>query len=1009
MDDIKTMLFEEAKHRTGLDVKPIKDFLFNESMTRTGGDVKEIKKILLKEALSQLESPARTLEDIIKENILLDNILHLASIKEGMAALTGSSYYQGASNISVQEFPYEEHKRIQGIKKKVSEKFAPLLLQRFRTQKKWTKIDLSELGIEPFYIRLAFRKHLLPQENKDQILNELESLAPGLSELTKDFDAKDIPVLPYFNQHCKQGGPGKKNAKATSKYFEAAKSWATGVQSMMQAPVPTAAGQPNFLAQNPRLKEYWDRMVATMEKDKNFLPFYEVLWRSTYENAVRVPVEQMGDVKERSSLLWATHYVENNEKQTLYRESMEDSDNVKKAWEDFVSGQIEAEMKEKYGDEPDDKIKVLYQNKAKQMTDKIWNIFGVIPPYVRNMNMKLNPENVALLNEYLSKLDESIQPGVAGKLNSPGATLPPYDRLTLDDLKMLLTFLKASSNELPGDIRFNASPIKWPNGIDFEHIYPPVSFAGGEYELDVDRGNMGTNYLRHHGLKLLASDGPLTGKADQIDQIYAALAGSDHKVMASHTSADNLLLFLQSLSEKGDWELSSNISTPQISQIKHNYGVEADAILKFMSNLQGSKTTQLNEQMMTYGPALYKRMTDLGDDGVARGYKLAKILDIIHHTILKNLPDAIYGVSGRNYSTGGVSGELMLAVKYAYSVEPMTDIAGGKKENYDALKAIEETMPPGGRAEQVRKTHHYEKIPEGETLTMAPEKTPMTPQGDARIVPELSYFVGQKTGKILRPTKGSQIYNTLEEALSFIISKYPQCEDFINEKLNLLGLRMDYATQQIRDAVYQAINLAQAQINQETGGLMGESGQTIEQEKAQLDQEMESTKSILKKEDKNYAKYMAEEPEAEETLLDMGAMEDEYLMEQIGQKNQIAKAVVEVLLNSNRYDLLAKLYKTQYVGKKIEDTLATGMSIDQFFQWVESPEFPYYPGTATPEQLDELSPGEAVPPPGFNIGGKESSTVSRLVKLANYFDKKGHTKIANKIDLLIAKLGEEEE
>lgn len=631
--------------------KDIKDFLLKEAADHLGLEVSlrdPTKDLLLKEAESRVKQPVFIKEAAIKEEMLSDALLQLAFSedenleKEAMAALTGSSYYAGATNVEVYEFPEEEKSRISAIKKNIKERFQHLLQTRLKDQGgKWTKIDLGQLGIDPFYVRLRFVKHLLPA-NSDPVLKELEDAAPGFSELAKHFDEVNLSVAPYENRTLRQGPRDAQNPNLV----EPAKKWFTRMLAPFYAPASNELGI-NFPTLNPLLKNYWTGLLEYSEDNNAIPPFSQNIQASSYSSAIKVPWERREQVKNPNSLIWAIHYLENKEGHSLYKSFPEGSENAYQAWKTFVNSIYNARMKEIEGENPSSKTQLRYQQKANYVTDKVWNVYGVIPPDVRNIEKKLNTSQVNALNEYLKKINGvEIQSGEWGakgkptKLNAPGRRLPPYDRLSSDELHLLLDFF-GTGETTPAEIRVNASPRLWPNGLDLHHIYPPVTYDY-EYGLDYDRGNFGTNHLRHSLTTIIDI---LDNKANEIHTVYDQLKNnSDHPIMKSHTAADNLLFFFQNLPT-----MPINAAMPE-SEIPSSDDVEGSMAARFVSQLLGNdKTPTLNKNVLTQGKYLFKKMLSKEEDNIPLGYKLAKITDYLLYTIFDNIEDPTFPGVSRNY------------------------------------------------------------------------------------------------------------------------------------------------------------------------------------------------------------------------------------------------------------------------------------------------------------------------------------------------------------------------
>lgn len=835
----------------------------------------EIKDILLKEASERIYI---TKELDIKNALLNDAIMHIASAethiasvdKSAMAAQMGSSYYRLASNVEVTEFPEEEHSKIKQIKKEIMDNFAPLLIQRIKSQGKWVKVDLSELlgGDTPFYIRLQFKKHILPMENKEQIVNELEGLAPEFSQLVETLEEMDLAPVPYYNIQCEKS------------YKDPAVQLTQKMLSELAAPVSTG-WTGNFVTQQPNLKGYWERMNQEMSDPdpKKFPPLYRTIGASTYSTALRWPAEKIDQIPDMNTLLQGVYFAETNENNSLYSASPQDQKEKKAQWEAFVFSQI-LPSGEKQSPQDEDKAKILARQKAQVVAERVWKVFGEVPPEKRDIKASVG----------------------RGKLEAP------YNQFHQNDIRMLLKFLKVPQ------IRFTSTPRARPNGLDMGHIYPPVNFnaESNTYGLDYIRGNCGLKQLKLNLPKFMSL---ATNARKQINDIYERLAAQkDHPVMQSHTGADNFLFMLQNLPNMQ----MTTFSPDYDDKIKKQYGSAAPSILNFVRGMLGSlKATKKDADVLNQGPNLFAELVNPTGNGVCFGYQIAKILDVLQYTILKNLPDPVYKVRGRNYATGGISGELMLAVEYAYGVVPNTDIAGGNQESIRALEQAPRPMS-GVSPDMVRKTHHYQRFEGTEQFPQMEKKPVYVEQGDAKLAPQIAYIVTHKTGGThSRPQKGKN-FETLEAAMAYMQGLYPQAEgamETLQQKLYLISLRMDLATKEIRSIVEEAIKLKQAEINEVLGtGIMSETGQDIDESLADLGKEVSSIKEEVQEYDPN---YVVEEGHPHHQSV-------AGLVKEVGQGiPQAAKIVVQLLATENE-EIAEYLKENGYKGQFLVDIYNAG-------------------------------------------------------------------------------------
>jgi len=933
----------------------IKDILFKEACQRTEPDIKEI---LLKEACTKTESfdiQPMIKEAEAKEAILSDGLLHIAYLdKESMGAYGGCTRYRAAVNLTVDECPIEDHKRLQLIKENIAENFAPLLIQRLNTESGMIIIDLTkDLKIDPNYLRLVFTKHLLPIDSADTVKDELDQMAPGFSKLVDMLDNIGCPALPYYSKKCVEGGPGASQQKM---YYPKIKEWAEKINSQLMA----AQGQNDFLKQNPSLKAYWQRFLFDLEKMPDTFP---PVFQRLASGAIKYPMSKLWDVNSRDELLWAVHHTEEDNYNGMYSPNEKESQNKKEEWTKFVTNYF----KPKIDAEEDIKRKAILIKKQSSVIEKVWNIFGTIPQSQRNLSDLIKAQS---------------------KRSYP-KDVEMYKQLTQEELKLLLTFLKAP------ELRFHAQPIKRPNGFDMPHIYPPMLYGKGAFTLDPEQGNMGLKFMSAHMDVLAGQASILEKQSELIDSIYSEMQknASDHPIMKSHTSADNLLFFMQSLQQNG---MPSTLSEyPDfVAQIKQTYGPQADQVLKFVGNLLGRvRGPDIQNNILQYGPKLHNLTTKQGADGAMLGYKLGKILDMLDYVVLKYLPEeefAIYKVKDRNYSHAGVSGQIFVGVRGAYRVD-IKDIAAGKEENKELL---EYNKPTGAEYGMVSKTHL--PVPGEQSLPQMESAPVYNEWGKAKITSKAEYVLTQSSRAMSSTATQGTLrtlgrFDSLEEALSALQSAYPDAQKFIEDRLNLIGQRLDLATKNIHAAVLKSIELKQSIIQQKIGkGIVDESGQNLTNAVNQKEKDI-----LLISEQIQSDESLEEMPEEQEVESVQPAQteqtyyqNDPYsLASEIAQDNGVSKQIADYFAGQNDIIFLNYLKNNSMVGNELQKL------------WYSFWEIQNKKGLfASLTDFKDLIVSGKLP--------KTSSVVERLVKIADKFDKRGYTKTASKVDLLITKISE---
>jgi len=243
------------------------------------------------------------------------------------------------------------------------------------------------------------------------------------------------------------------------------------------------------------------------------------------------------------------------------------------------------------------------------------------------------PENVDAAKKWMTSIISSLQAPVATFVGSPN--FPAMNPALKEYWAKMLQHVDENNAMFPAckGIVTSSYRRKWPDGFGLDHIYPPIKLKDGNYFLDFNRGNLGNKYLRKNMMKMVGLDGIFSDYGDDIDRVYQSLVANnpDHPILKSHTGADNLLFFLQEVGRNGT--KGKSLPKDYVDRMKVKLGPKAEPILDFVSRLMGSST---DKNALTYGEDLYNKITQLGEDGTALGYKLAKLLDIIAYSILEN-------------------------------------------------------------------------------------------------------------------------------------------------------------------------------------------------------------------------------------------------------------------------------------------------------------------------------------------------------------------------------------
>jgi len=1071
--DIKSFLLKESCNRT--DEIPIRNFLLEDAEFHLNQEF-EIRP-LIKEASA-------------KKEMLSDGMFHLAFLdKEAMPLMPGVSNFAYASNIEFEDFPFDDHKKIASIQNAVKEKFVPLLIHRIKTAKgQFVQVDLREVmgkkddPISPFYIRLKFKKHLLPSSSAPAIRSDMAELSPELVKIIDELDETSIGILPYYNK-TEQNKKEAIDQLANEMQWNVAKS-----QSFY----------PNHL------KDFWAQMQDRIVKGgKDWPKLFGQISRREYSRSIIRKAEEVDQMRSTFELLWAIHYAENPpnkpgiEKFSLFDSSPQVMEEKREKLLQFLLQEYKDKAAKIQQSPVAQNDKIDYQSlayrKAKESFERIWRVFS------------LNPETRDI-----------------SKMKLRGGAPPPYDKLTQNDLRSMIKFLK-----IP-ELRFHAMPRKFPNGIDMDHIYPPVEYDrdAGEFDLDYKSGNFGLVECKRNldaVIDILETYGPQFSKIYEEIMSETMLPPDVRKLMSSHTGADNLLFMfdeLQNLQVVHDatkqLEQSPVADTyyglyPIIDQIKSQYGdriaswiidyldvkfankdkkkiqaqekhlqaknpdaniwaksqsealryaeqlgkinsdhggdVEAFAAQLLKTQPIGNKA---NRNVLTYAPMLYRVL-------ITQGYHAAKIFDLVNYLILKHTEDPVFGVRGRNYSTGGVSGEVLLGIEYASNV-PLRKIHHGEELNVQMLQ-MQGKDPFGSSPEQLRQSP-YAPHAEEEALVMPSEK-PVSPEiestyaGDrpVKLLPAITYTVLQtsKAEKgMLRSTRykkkelevgeeglgsemqetgyiGKNRFDTLEEALTKLENLYAGAKDLLGDRFELINQRMDLATKRIRQAIETAIELRDAEIKATTGlDIKSETGQSLEQSLTNLNKDIVETQDKIMEVSEDYFDKVESAEEFSTGLAGMPTYTDDFLTAHYGsllsQGDKFVKALVLRLVEMKKFNALdymvknkipAAWIKQEYLNSCNEKLVISQQCINEFIDYLE-----YYIKSQEIKQKEieekgyfteeKMSPEKEKSP--FFVPLKEpkeekqESVIDRLVKVADRFDKNGQTVLANKVDLLLEKI-----
>lgn len=548
-------------------------------------------------------------------------------------------------------------------------------------------------------------------------------------------------------------------------------------------------------------------------------------------------------------------------------------------------------------------------------------------------------------------------------------TKEEIDSLTQTDLRYaLLSMYNVKTSQPLSELRYHAKPRAYPNGLDQQYIYPPMVYKDGAYQLDHDNGNLGYKEIKNRLYDLYHL---FLTQGNNIETIYEQIEAEhpDHPIMKNHTSGDNVAMMIQKI---------KNMSTEQFQELLKS---------------KAPKGTKKDEAVMSYGNSM-KNMIE------KYGFQYAKLMDLINYEMIKAFPDDRLGVHGSNRSNAGISGEIMIAVQYAYNAR-LEDIAHYDEENKQILDSVINKQI--AQYEMIRKSIKAPHIhdPNVQLPTSGKKITPKIEGKVAKLIPQLRYIVGQKSSKTgpmrgstykVHQETGKNIYEplyqttTFEAAISKLENLYPQVFDMLADDIEILKLRLDVAEMKIKEAIQEAIDIKNAQAGGEIITLTDATGMPV----------MEQEQQIVEKEIA-ISDAMPEYSESSETVEET-SVED---AKQELQQQQIPEAPV--------------------FQEQVNDDLAQEI-IDAIAPYAENPwmiyEFPaktvellWKQHFESPQQfvaaLEQLkgNPAQQNPTDNPNPQDKLSSkTLETLIRVADSMDKKGKSDLANKIDLFIAKV-----
>jgi len=800
------------------------------------------------------------------------NLVRHAMLKSALGLQSGSVPYRAATNLVVEDFPFEDHPQISAIKSAIEEAFSPQMVQRMMIAGKPENLKINVQDImkqhastsggnvknvdTPFYIRLKFTKTLLPPATADSIKQHIEKTCPALLPLMDEMDSLDLAPLPFYAKE-------EKNDKK-------------GLEELAQ----TMAAHSNM-----KIGLVWNNILKSINSGGEYKNIVQQWSRATYPSAIQEPIERVGNLRHKNDLLRAIWYAEtpNAGAKTGYPEHKLNKDALKAIIDEHYK-----KMKNPYKSENVDN-ETVNQSIADKTYEKIVKVFD-LPPEQRDIAVYLGTVprtgSEAQKEAWRKKQQEIIN---------------IYSDLHQPELRFVLQAMRLGNAPLK-TIRYHAVPRKYPNGIDVPHIYPPIKWEDGKYALDVENGNLGLRELKRNAQVL----GDFIGKhSDKIMEAFEQLTNynKQHPVMLSHTSADNLSILLDQLSgygmpaqtpfnkikfpgseyfknelqeiatqygsnvatwiaeflaaefkekKKSDEDVSAEKSKTSFEQKKQEI---KDYALKLSSaNMANPKTARFASLLLKAsprGPKVNERMFDEVEDLYQKisklGYPLAKLMDYLRYVIEEKTPDPVRGTRGRNYAAAGQSGEIMIAVQYAYNAK-VEDITHGVEENAEIMDSVLNKQLV--RLNMLRKTVNLpSNVQEAPTMPLPQGK--VSKYRMAKLVPDLRYIVTQKTGAMHRGTEykirgitdkdtkkmegQENVYeenyasSTLDGALERLENLYPQASDMLADELHILRLRMEVVEKRIMQSIQNAIEIRLAQMSQNAEPVIVQDATNIDQ------------------------------------------------------------------------------------------------------------------------------------------------------------------------------------
>ena len=211
--------------------------------------------------------------------------------KKGMSLNKGGVWQRRSTNVFVKQFPYEDRPQIAKIRDDIIEAFSPQLVQHMKLTSgmKAVKLDLTALGVSPFYIRYSYVTKIIPPGKEEAILPLLDQVHPELKDMVQKMEAFGVAPMPYYNKH-----EGTDNAAFLS-----------FAQQMAQ----TYSKDP----QQKKLAEYWSQIAkkaAGGQKTKADWRTWHTVQLYSYDDAVTESMSNIDKVRVRKHLLAAIRFAE---------------------------------------------------------------------------------------------------------------------------------------------------------------------------------------------------------------------------------------------------------------------------------------------------------------------------------------------------------------------------------------------------------------------------------------------------------------------------------------------------------------------------------------------------------------------------------------------------------------------------------------------------------------------------------------------------------------------------